>query len=55
MTFKLTKSNLRRVASNISLEAEELSELTNSIFNILAAAAPTRISLPVYEGVLKGS
>ncbi|EMP42533.1 hypothetical protein UY3_00202 [Chelonia mydas] len=44
---------LRRVASNLGLETEELEELSDTLFHVLSSAAPFRVTLPVYEGLAK--
>ncbi|EMP39369.1 hypothetical protein UY3_03421 [Chelonia mydas] len=44
---------LRRVASNLGLETEELEEPLDTLFNILSSAAPARVTLPMHEGVAK--
>lgn len=51
--FRFHQQLLKQVAMNLSLEVEELKEPTDSIFDILAAAAPCKVALPVHDGVVK--
>lgn len=44
---------LKRVASNLELEAEVLAEPLDSLFDVLSAAAPSKVALPVHKGVVK--
>lgn len=44
---------LRRVASNLGLEVEEMAEQSENLFNILVASSPSRVALPMHEGVIK--
>ncbi|XP_065254396.1 centrosomal protein of 192 kDa [Emys orbicularis] len=44
---------LKRVASSLSLQAEEVEEPSESLFNILSASVPGRMALPLQEGVAK--
>ncbi|EMP30096.1 Putative protein C3orf14 [Chelonia mydas] len=44
---------LKRVASNLGLQAEELEEPSDSLFDVLCSSTPTRMALPLHEGVSK--
>ncbi|XP_029768664.1 protein AMN1 homolog [Terrapene carolina triunguis] len=44
---------LKRVASNLGLEAEELEEPSDSLFDVFCSSAPARVVLPLHEGVSK--
>ncbi|EMP37443.1 hypothetical protein UY3_05352 [Chelonia mydas] len=44
---------LKRVAFNLGLQAEELEEPSDSLFDILCASAPARVALLIHEGVSK--
>lgn len=50
--FKAHQNLLKQVASNLGLEAEELRETSHSLMDILAAAAPAKIVLPINEAVI---
>lgn len=44
---------LKKVAASLGLEAEELAEPTDGLFDILAVVALSRVALPLYDGVVK--
>lgn len=49
--FKTHQDLLKCVTSNLGLEVEELRETWHSLINILAAAAPAKVALPINEAV----
>lgn len=49
---KLSRSYLR-VAANLGLRAKELSEPSDTLFDILSVAAPSVVVLPIHEEVVK--
>lgn len=51
--FRAHQELLKRVTTNLGLEAEELKESMDALFDILAAVAPTKVALLVREGVVK--
>lgn len=51
--FKAHPELLKRVVANLGLEAEELAEPSDTLFDILAVVAPSRVALLVHEGVVK--
>lgn len=51
--FKAHQELLKRVTSNLGLEVEKLKEPTDTLSDILAAASPLKVALPIHEGVLK--
>lgn len=51
--FRAHQELLKSAASNLGLQAEELKEPTDAVFDTLAAAAPSKFALPVHEGVVK--
>ncbi|EMP24866.1 Basement membrane-specific heparan sulfate proteoglycan core protein, partial [Chelonia mydas] len=44
---------LKREASSLSLQAEEVEEPSDSLFDVLSATALARVALPLHEGVVK--
>ncbi|XP_065410464.1 uncharacterized protein LOC135973045 [Chrysemys picta bellii] len=46
---------LKRVASSLKLQAEEVKEPSDSLFDVLSATAPARLALALHEGVVKNS
>lgn len=51
--FRVHQELLKQVASNLGLKVEGQREPTDDLFGVLAAAAPSRVALPVHEGVVK--
>lgn len=43
---------LRRVVANLGLEAEEMEEQMDTLFNVLSMSTLAQVMLPVHEGVL---
>ncbi|EMP30069.1 SET domain-containing protein 5, partial [Chelonia mydas] len=44
---------LKRVAASLHFQAEEMEELSDSLFNVLSPSAPGRVALPLHEGVAR--
>ncbi|EMP24457.1 hypothetical protein UY3_18382 [Chelonia mydas] len=44
---------LKRVVSNLGLQAEELEEPFDSLFDVLCSTAPASVALPLHKGVSK--
>lgn len=51
--FQDQQELLKRVASNLNLEAEQLKEPMDNLFDVLATVALDWVMLPVHEGELK--
>lgn len=51
--FKEHQALLKRVASNMRLEAEELAKQSDTLFDMPLAAVAARVLLPAHEGVLR--
>nr|XP_042702110.1 uncharacterized protein LOC122172910 [Chrysemys picta bellii] len=49
--FKAHQQLLRRVASNLQLQAEEMEEPSDTLFNVLTSSTPGRMALPLHQGV----
>ncbi|EMP29925.1 hypothetical protein UY3_12917 [Chelonia mydas] len=45
--------NSERVAASLHLQAKEMEEPSDSLFNVLSPLAPSRVALPLHEGVAK--
>ncbi|EMP30133.1 hypothetical protein UY3_12744 [Chelonia mydas] len=50
---KAPQELLKRVTSKLGLQAEELEEQADSLFNVLPSTAPARVAFPLHKGVLK--
>ncbi|EMP37133.1 hypothetical protein UY3_05664 [Chelonia mydas] len=51
--FRAHQELLKRVAASLYLQAEEMEESSDSLFNALSPSAPGRVALPLHEGVAK--
>ncbi|EMP27328.1 hypothetical protein UY3_15587 [Chelonia mydas] len=51
--FRAHQELLKRVASSLHLQAEELEEPADSLFNVLSSSALGRLALPLHEGVAR--
>ncbi|XP_039352177.1 uncharacterized protein LOC120375542 [Mauremys reevesii] len=51
--FRAHQELLKRVASSLQLQAEEMEEPSDSLFNVLSSSALGRVALPLHEGVEK--
>lgn len=51
--FSAHQELLKQVALNLGLEADELKEPADELFDILEVAAPSKVILPVHEGVMQ--
>ncbi|KAM7163698.1 uncharacterized protein RBU57_007879 isoform 2-T2 [Macrochelys suwanniensis] len=49
--YRAHQELLKRVASNLQLQAEEMEGPSDSLFNVLSSSAPGRVALPLHEGV----
>lgn len=50
--FNAHQDLLKGMASNLGLEVEELRETLHSLIDILAAAAPAKVALPINEAMI---
>ncbi|EMP26774.1 hypothetical protein UY3_16174 [Chelonia mydas] len=50
--FRAHQELLKRIAANLGLEVEELKKSSHSLIDILAAAAPSKVALPINEAVM---
>ncbi|EMP30675.1 hypothetical protein UY3_12192 [Chelonia mydas] len=51
--FRAHQELLKRVAASLHLQAEEMEEPSDSLFNVLSPSAPGGVALPLHEGVAK--
>ncbi|KAM7151676.1 uncharacterized protein RBU57_012234 [Macrochelys suwanniensis] len=49
--YRAHQELLKRVASNLQLQAEEMEGPSDSHFSVLSSSAPGRVALPLHEGV----
>lgn len=50
--FRAHQELLKRVTANLGLDIKELTESVHSLIDILAAATPSRVALPINEVVM---